>query len=81
MIKIQPVNIPTKGIANQINIIVGSITLPCEYGASIWYQLMSDDNTLIDGNLTMSEQVYMQWGTDDNYVIDWVLKELNLQLL
>ncbi len=81
MIKIQPVNIPTKGTANQINIVVGSITLPCDYGANILYQLKNDDNTLIEGNLTMSEQIYSQWGTDDNYVIDWVLNSLNLQRL
>ena len=81
MIKIQPITIPTKGTANQINIVVGSITLPCDYGVSIFYKLMNEDNPLLEGALTMGESVYSQWGTDDNFVIDWVLNELNLQRL
>jgi hypothetical protein len=81
MIKIQPIQIPTIGTAESINIVVGSINLPCEYGVGIQYQLMANGLSALEGNLSMSEEIYSQWGTDDNFVIDWVLNELNLQRL
>jgi hypothetical protein len=33
---------------------------------------------LLEGNLSMPQESYDQWGTDDTYVTDWVLTELGL---
>jgi hypothetical protein len=36
---------------------------------------------LTDGSLTMEGEDYSNWGSDDNYVWDWVSNKLNLVII
>lgn len=47
---------------------------------TIYYVLMSDNNTnIIDGNLTVPEQVIAEWG-DDMIIVNHALQALGLEL-
>jgi NAD kinase len=47
-----------------------------EKSASIEVQLFSNNNLRDIKLLNMSGDNYLNWGTDDSYVITWVMKEL-----
>jgi hypothetical protein len=32
--------------------------------------------SILDGNLTMDQETYAQWGTDDEYPVNWALDQL-----
>lgn len=90
-ILIEDVVVPTKGVGKYFSIkatdhvILGK---PPMFYWQLYAQLVkpgeeSDEQPvkypgplLLDGNLTMTEQEYSQWGTDDTYVIDWALGKL-----
>ena len=91
MIKIQDVVVPTKGTAKYLKLLALNFS-PNPTSVSFYWSIHEEsvtpaegDNpevktagaTLLDGNITMSESSYANWGTDDNYVIDWALGELN----
>lgn len=70
--------IPDNGISIYWSIhsenVVPDISEDAEEGATI----SSPGATILEGNLSMSQELYDQWGTDDTYVTDWVLTELGL---
>jgi len=89
MIKIQDINVPTKGTGKYfqitaLNFVVGSTTT----GIQTYWQIFaettdeegnaSSGSMLMDGNLPMDETTYASWGTDDSYVVNWALAELGL---
>ena len=93
MIKIQPIEIPTKGIANYFSIRCLQIDLKesSESSPSFYWELKNSvpyaigevqaelpGETLLEGNLHMNTEEYSLWDSDDNYVIDWALNELKL---
>lgn len=76
--KIQPVEIPTKGTAVSLDVTVLSFKLNSESGSS-YYKLSSESGqTLLEGNLNIPSSVFLNWGTDDSIVLDYVLSELKL---
>lgn len=80
MIEIQPITIPTKGTGNLFSIRVIGYVLGDAFATFYWAVNHEDGENLIpiiDGNLTMTSPELDNWGTDDNYVIDWALNELN----
>jgi hypothetical protein len=88
MIKIEDVNVPTKGVAKYFNII--ALNFPMNPASVTFYwqilsevetsmegeTILSPGSSLMDGNLTMSSEVYALWADDDSYVVDWALEEL-----
>lgn len=83
---IQDVVVPTKGIGKLFYMTAISIPLPGT-GASFYWSVSTevvDPETLetqagvvvLEGNLYMDDQTYSQWGTDDEYAIDWALQQL-----
>jgi hypothetical protein len=83
---IQDVVVPTKGIGKLFYMTAISIPLPGT-GASFYWSVSAeavDPETLetqtgvvvLEGNLYMDDQTYSQWGTDDEYAIDWALQQL-----
>lgn len=89
MTRIKDVVIPTKPIGKLFTIKVINIELPGT-NATFYWEVKSEGKdpdtnlpipgeTILDGNLFMSTSEYNQWGSDDNYVIDWALNQLNLQ--
>jgi hypothetical protein len=47
-------------------------------GAEEGATVLVPGKTLLDGNLSMDQATYNDWGVDDSYVTDWALTELNL---
>jgi hypothetical protein len=41
--------------------------------------LKNEDGLYESYNLVMDAETYAGWGSDDNYVINWVMKELGLE--
>ena len=90
MIKIQDIVIPTKGTAKYFNLLVLNFS-PNPISVSLYWSIHEETTQempegiqtlyaagrlLLEGNLQMSQSVYDNWGTDDEYVIDWALNEL-----
>lgn len=92
MIQIQDVTVPTKGVGKYLNVRVLNFDLEPTNGITLYWAIhaettITDDDgvettspgaTLLDGNLSMPQATYDQWGVDDSYVTDWALTELNL---
>ena len=85
MTRIEPINIPTKGVGNYFSIKAIDIELPGSNASFYWsvFTEVKDDleqpmpgNRILEGNLFMSTSEYNQWGEDDEYVIDWALQQL-----
>jgi hypothetical protein len=96
MIKIQPIEIPTKGIAKyftlrclQIDLKQSSEAAPTFYWelkTAIPYaidevQTEIPGESILDGNLHMTAEEYASWGSDDNYVLNWACNQLNFIII
>lgn len=90
MIKIQDVIVPTKGTAKYFNII--ALNFPMNpTSVTFYWQIFSETQneagdlipgaSLMDGNLTMDQQIYNNWGSDDSYVTTWACNELNFTII
>jgi hypothetical protein len=93
MIKIEDVVIPIKGTAKYFNII--ALNFPMNPSSVTFYwQILSEveetveevvtlksGNSLMDGNLVMTQEEYTAWGDDDTYVINWALAKLGFVAL
>jgi len=80
MIKIAPVQIglPKKeGVS--INVKPINIELFAETCGSYWQIFDENNNQLADGNLDISSEIYLNWGEDDNIIIDYVIEKLGLE--
>jgi len=86
MINIQPITIPTQGIA--VGLVLKCLTLDMTATtAEFYYELVgaSDYNTpqrvFASGNINMTEAEYQAWGADNNYCIQWAANKLGLILI
>lgn len=88
MAQIQPITFPILGTANTLLLRV----LPFEMDAttaSFYYELneVTEDNgtfstkNVINGNLTMDETDFQNWGADNNYCLEWAAQKLGIVLL
>lgn len=81
MIKIAPVliGLPKKeGVS--INVKPINIELFAETCGSYWQIFDENNNQLADGNLDIPSEIYLNWGEDDNIIIDYVVEKLGLTL-
>jgi hypothetical protein len=92
--QIQDVIVPTKGVGKYFVITLIQLSLPGT-SATFYWQVLNETtqpgneadeqpskfpgSMVLEGNLTMNEEEYALWGTDDNYVINWALEKLNFQ--
>ena len=86
-IKIEPVQVPTKGEAHYFIVRALSFDVTPTDGIATYWAIFAEQTDeegnvsagqmLLEGNLSMSQDVYDGWGEDDTYVIDWALNELN----
>jgi hypothetical protein len=85
MTLIQPEVIPTKGTGKYFNLL--ALNFPMNPSSVTFYwQLFTEvqneeeenipGTSILDGNLTMDQETYAQWGTDDEYPVDWALDQL-----
>lgn len=88
MIKIEPVVFPIKGTATNLDLKVLGFSMDAKT-ATFHYRLTSDGDlqllkspTVIDeGNLTMTNEEFAQWGSDNNYCLQWAANKLGLTLI
>jgi len=92
MIKIQDVVVPTKGTGKYLNVRVLPFDLEPTNGIQLYWAVLAETTTpdsegvdqvgpgamLLEGNLNFPQDQYELWGTDDSFVTDWALTELNL---
>ena len=96
MIAIKPVIFPLIGTAKYFEILLLSQSLPAKTARFHWTAYseivipadeLDEQPTkkvgalLLGGSLEMTESEYAQWGTDDNYAVDWAMKKLNFHKL
>ena len=79
MIQLKPSKVGVLGTITQIDVLV----LPFETDAvtcSTYYKLCNvDGKMLAEGNLSLTEEQFANWGTDNSYVSDIVINELGLE--
>ena len=86
MTEIQPVVVPTKGTAHYFQITALNFVVSPTNGIQTYWQIFAEQvdeegvaspgAMLMDGNLPMDQATYDQWGTDDEFVVDWGLDQL-----
>lgn len=63
-----------------INVKPINIELFAETCGSYWQIFDENNNQLADGNLDIPSEIYLNWGEDDNIIIDYVVEKLGLTL-
>lgn len=79
MINIEPIEIPTKGTAITLEVRVLTFNLNSDSAIAYYALRDSNSNILLDGNLQIISEVFLNWGTDDSIIEDFVLETLNLE--
>lgn len=88
MRKIQPLVFPIKGIATNFELIVNAFSMDAKT-ANFHYRLTSDGDLQLlkagkvidEGNLTMTNEEFAEWGADNNYCIQWAANKLGITLI
>jgi hypothetical protein len=81
MIQIEPINIPTKGIASQMSVLVLNFATNATTATTYW-QLYDEQGTpLLDGNYTMTNEQFATWGTDNNVVNEYVADAIGVTII
>jgi hypothetical protein len=93
MIKIEEINVPTKGIGKYFQLTsLGNKINPNKPTSVTFFWEVYTEETIVDGettetgpgvcilvgNITMSAEIYNEWGLDDNFCLDWALNEVGL---
>jgi len=63
-----------------INVKPINIELFAETCGIYWQIFDENNNQLADGNLDIPSEIYLNWGDDDNIIIDYVIEKLGLTL-
>jgi len=88
MAKIQPIVFPIKGTATELELRVNSFSMT-DKTAEFHYRLTDSGDLAIlkpkkliaEGNLSMTESEFENWGSDNNYCIEWAANKLALTLI
>ena len=79
MIQLKPSKVGVLGTITQIDVLI----LPFQTDAvtcSTYYKLCDKDGKMVaEGNLSLTEEQFANWGTDNSYVSDIVINELGLE--
>lgn len=79
MIQIEPIQVGLKKKdATQFNVAPINISLFAESCGSYWQIFDEDGSELDNGNMEIPSDIYLNWGEDDNIIIDYVVRELGL---
>ena len=88
MAKIEPLVFPIKGTATELEVRVHSFPMEAKTATFGYCLTTSGDletlqlrKVIDEGNLTMNEQEFENWGADNNYCIEWAANKLGLTLI
>ena len=82
MIQIQPIRLglqKKEGVS--INVKPINVELFKDSCGSYWQIFDIDGNQVDEGNLDIPSEIYLNWGDDDNIIVDYVLVTLKLNKL
>lgn len=81
LVPIEPVTIPTSGVATQLYVQANSFPASAT-NCSLYYYLADDNNMqLIQGSVLMTDEQFATWGTDNSVLYTIVADEKGLVLL
>jgi hypothetical protein len=88
MAKIQPIVFPIKGTATELQLKVLGFSMEAK-NADFHYRLTDSGDlatlrakkVIDEGNLSMNESDFAQWGADNNFCIQWACDKLGLTLI
>ena len=82
MSTIEPITFPlNKGIATKLNVLVLNFETSATT-ATTYYQLLSDEDVVLsDGNYTLTEEEFAQWGQDNKYVDTCVANAIGVTII
>lgn len=79
MIQIEPIQVGLKKKdATQFNVAPMNIQLFAESCGSYWQIFDEENNQLDNGNLDIPSEIYLNWGEDDNIIVDYAIEQLGL---
>lgn len=81
MTQIQPITFPIKGTATQMSVLVLNFETNATTAVTYW-QLFTEDNIqVLDGNYTMTEEQFAEWGYDNNVVNEYVADAIGVTII
>lgn len=81
MTQIQPIIFPIKGTATQMAVLVLNFETNATTAVTYW-QLFTEDNIqVLDGNYTMTEEQFAEWGQDNNVVNEYVAEAIGVTII
>lgn len=82
MAKIQPITFPlNQGTATEISVLILNFETNATTCAT-YYELKSEEgNMLSNGNYTLTEEEFSQWGEDNSYVEQCVANSIGITII
>lgn len=81
MVQIQPLTIAIKGTATQMNVLVLNFPTNATTATTYWQLFNESEECLLDGNYTLTEEQFNNWGTDNNVVNEYVAEAIGVTIL
>jgi hypothetical protein len=81
-IEIQPVVFPlNQGTATRMTVLVLNFDTTATTCTTYWQLLTAEDQQLAQGNYTLTEEQFQQWGTDNSVVNEYVANAIGVTIL
>lgn len=81
MANIQPITFPIIGEATTMNVLVLNFATDATT-CTTYYQLMTEDGKkCADGNYTLTEQEFADWGEDNAYIDNLVANQIGVTII
>jgi hypothetical protein len=81
-IEIQPVVFPlNQGTATQMTVLVLNFDTTATTCTTYWQLLTEEGQQLTQGNYTLTEEQFEQWGTDNSVVNEYVANAIGVTIL
>lgn len=81
MIQIQPIIFPIKGTATQMSVLVLNFETNATTATTYWQLFTEDGTQVLDGNYTMTEEQFAEWGQDNNVVNEYVADAIGVTII
>lgn len=81
-VKIKAVEFPlNQGTATQLSVLILNFTTDATTCSTYW-QLLSDENKVLsEGNYTLTENEFSEWGKDNNFVNECVASAIGVVII
>lgn len=79
MIEIKPTNLGVLGTAEQLEVTVLPFATSSTSCNTYWALKTAEGKQIAEGNYTLTEEEFAEWGSDNLYVEDLVLNQLKLE--